>query len=232
MPSLAIHLYREDTPKICSEENLQPIFTVERKGGDAANGKNNESKHVKTSNASDDQPLDAAHKQSDHHDELLELVASEAGCAPNELLEFDLRAYDTQKATIGGANGEFLFSARLDNLVSVYASIKALIESADANVLEDEVARVAFCFDHEEIGSCSAAGARSDVVAQILKRIYLRGLFVFCVDRAVCNRQHFSGDDLSDQNYSRGIHRSFIISADQAHAAHPNYGDKHEVCFC
>lgn len=116
-----------------------------------------------------------------------------------ELLEFDLSLYDTQPPAIIGWRNEFIASARLDNLLSCYVGLQALL-AADGNVHS-----VLVCNDHEEVGSTSAVGAQGPMLKSVLQRL--------------------SGDN---ETMLRAISRSLMISADNAHGVHPNYLDKHD----
>ena len=135
---------------------------------------------------------------------LSRLLAEAAGCTPEEILDFDLSVVDTQPAVVGGAYKEFVFAPRLDNLMSCYACLKALIET-EGSVAEDKMVRMVAMFDNEECGSSSSPGAAGSLIPDLLERL--------CPDttkRTVC------------------IANSFLMSVDGAHCAHPNYMDKHE----
>ncbi|KAL6552440.1 hypothetical protein OROHE_007804 [Orobanche hederae] len=118
-----------------------------------------------------------------HHPLLLQLIAAQLGCEPDEICDFELQAYDTQKSVIAGAMKEFIFSGRLDNLCMSYCSLKALIDSTSSEMsLEDESGvRMVALFDHEEVGSDSAQGAGSPVMLDALSRITIS----FCSDSKV-----------------------------------------------
>jgi aspartyl aminopeptidase len=118
-------------------------------------------------------------KKYDHHVELLNLLAEQIGCGAGDIIDFDLRTYAVEPAQIGGLNDEFVFSGRLDNLVGVYSSLNGLIKSTEdsGSLQSDKVTRIACCFDHEEVGSESVAGAQSAIFEQVLKRIVLEGKF-------------------------------------------------------
>ncbi|EHA8590445.1 putative aspartyl aminopeptidase [Cocos nucifera] len=107
---------------------------------------------------------------------------------------------------------EFIFSGRLDNLCMSFCSLKALIESTSAeSSLDDESGvRMVALFDHEEVGSNSAQGAGSPAMLDALSRI----------------TKSFNSSDY--KLLEKAIQRSFLVSADMAHALHPNYMDKHE----
>ena len=134
------------------------------------------------------------------------LTAAGNGARTEDVLGFDLCLYDTQRAAIGGGQSEFLFSSRLDNLVSCHAALHALLGAAP----DLEATRLIAIYDHEEVGSQSVSGARSLFMASVLERLA----------RAV------SPNDASA--LPRAVSRSLLVSADMAHAVHPNYPDKHD----
>lgn len=110
------------------------------------------------------------------------MIAEQLGCQANDVIDFDLRTFSTEPAKVGGLNDEFVFSGRLDNLVGVYSTLHGLVESTkNGEALQsDKLARIACCFDHEEVGSESISGAQSAIFEQVLKRIVVEGiLFIF-----------------------------------------------------
>lgn len=121
------------------------------------------------------------------------------------ILSWDLFLFDAEKSSLGGIHNEFIFAPRLDNLASVHASFEALKVSDSEN---DNI-QMAVYFQHEEIGSESQNGANSNFLEATLKRIH----------------GHISSNE---ETYYQTIARSFFISADMAHAVHPNYSDKHD----
>jgi len=116
-----------------------------------------------------------------------------------EILDYEISFYDTQPARLIGFAEEFLASARLDNLLSCWIATTAMAESTS----KEDVLLVAN--DHEEVGSASASGAQGPFLRSVLERI---------TDGA--------------EHLTRTIDRSVMISADNAHAIHPNYPDRHE----
>ncbi len=121
------------------------------------------------------------------------------------ILSWDLFLFDAEKSSLGGIHKEFVFAPRLDNLASVHASFEAL-KISDA---ENNNVQMAVYFQHEEIGSESQNGANSNFLEATLKRIH----------------GHISSNE---ETYFQTVARSFFISADMAHAVHPNYSDKHD----
>ncbi len=141
--------------------------------------------------------------------DLTNLVAAELGIAASEILTHDLMLYDLTAPTLAGRHNEFLLSARLDDQAMCHASITALIEAAPG-AEERELIAIAALVDHEEVGSQSLQGAGSAVVPHLLERLAAaRGL-----DR---------------EGFLRILPSSICISADMAHAVHPNYVDRHEA---
>ncbi|RHY09301.1 hypothetical protein DYB37_002610 [Aphanomyces astaci] len=105
--------------------------------------------------------------------------------------------------TIGGILDEFVFAARLDNLACTWLATHALLESLSSLESETNV-RVAAMFDNEEVGSNSLMGAGSNFLESVMHRV---------------SAGQFSGE---------GVRKSMLISADMAHAVHPNYAARHE----
>jgi aspartyl aminopeptidase len=129
-----------------------------------------------------------------------------SGARVEDVLGFDLCLYDTQRATFAGSRNEFLLSSRLDNLASCHAALHALL-AASSN---PDATRIVALYDHEEVGSQSASGARSLFLSDLLERL----------------ARSFAPQDASA--LPRAIARSLLVSADMAHAVHPNYPDKHD----
>ncbi|KAI0303216.1 aspartyl aminopeptidase [Russula brevipes] len=144
--------------------------------------------------------------QDNHHSALLALLAQEMGIRAEKIHDFELQLYDTQPSVLGGLNKEFIFSPRMDNLLSSFAAVEALSESASSDrfPLEGNVNCIAL-FNHEEIGSVSTTGAESSLIPSLLERL-----------------------SPSPALLAQSIAKSLLISADMGHAVHPNYTSKHE----
>lgn len=135
--------------------------------------------------------------------ELRALLAEELGdIQDDDVVAWDLMAYDVQPGTRSGLNQEFIHAARIDNLASCHAALTALTSAEDSG----HVTRGLVLYDHEEVGSRSAQGAASDFLRSCLQRL--------------------TGGSIED--YHRAVAKSFLISADMAHAVHPNHADLHE----
>ncbi|KAK9073562.1 hypothetical protein SSX86_007886 [Deinandra increscens subsp. villosa] len=206
IPTLAIHLDRgvNDGFKVNAQSHLAPVLATFIKA---------ELNKVVAENGPDGKPNESSNTFSNqkHHSLLLQLLAAHADCKPDDICDFELQACDTQPSIIAGALKEFIFSGRLDNLCMSFCSLKALIDATNSEKsLEDETGvRMVALFDHEEVGSSSAQGAGSPVMFDALSRI----------------TTFFSPDS---QLLEKAIQKSFLVSADMAHALHPNYMDKHE----
>ncbi|MFA6075042.1 MAG: M18 family aminopeptidase [Negativicutes bacterium] len=135
---------------------------------------------------------------------LLNTVAAELAVDAAEILDYDLFLYEYEKGCIVGLNNEFISSGRLDDLAMVHAGINALVSSTGARATNVMVA-----FDNEEVGSRTKQGGDSQFLANVLERIVIS---------AGGGRECFM----------RALAQSFMISADSAHAVHPNVGDKHD----
>ncbi len=132
--------------------------------------------------------------------DLTRLVADAAGVDRDHILKTDLMLFDLLAPTVGGIDDELVFSARLDNLAMCHAATTAIASAKSPSAIS-----VIALFDHEEVGSESAAGAGSATLPRILERLI--------------------GDRAS---FLRACAASTCVSADMAHAVHPNYASRHE----
>ncbi len=139
-------------------------------------------------------------------DYFVALLKKSAGIAAEQILSWDLNVYDTQPGVFWGAQQEFYADSQLDNLASCHAGLTALVDQAKEL---SQSTLVMACFDHEEIGSCSNIGAESSFLPDVLERIAL-------------------AIDQDRENYRRALAQSFLVSADMAHAYHPNYPSAYE----
>ncbi len=134
-----------------------------------------------------------------------EFIAREARVKSAEIMGVDLMLHDIQPSSMGGPDEEFIFAPRLDNLASCHAATLALIEAPR----KAAATRVLAFYDNEEVGSETAQGGASPFLSDTLERLTLEA-------------------DDPRQAYMRAIAQSLFISADMAHAVHPNYADMHD----
>jgi len=174
IPSLAIHLDREanENRKINKQTDLPPVL-------------------MRISAEEVDEIC--------FSDLLLEQVKA---CDVNatKVLDYELSFYDLQAPAVIGLNDEFIAAARLDNLLSCYTGLMALIDQQGSQN------RLLICSDHEEIGSVSAAGAQGNFLKSVLNRL--------------CG---------GEEALVRTMASSLMISVDNAHAIHPNFADRHDA---
>ncbi len=135
-----------------------------------------------------------------------EFLADELEVEPEAVLAWDVMAHDLTPPARLGLDGEMYAASRIDNLASCHAAIEAL---ASLSSLPEDTAAVVVLFDHEEIGSDSATGAGSPILADALERIA-------------------AALGAGREQYLRAVARSLCVSADGAHAVHPNYPERHE----
>lgn len=132
----------------------------------------------------------------------LALLEQATGIGASQILSWDLAVYDTQKGVFWGANQEFYANSQIDNLASCHAGLQALLD----DVVFDQAAGTTVCafFDHEEIGSKSHIGADGSFLADVLQRIS-------------------QATSPEKEHTARALAQSFLVSADMAHAYHPNF---------
>jgi aspartyl aminopeptidase len=138
--------------------------------------------------------------------QFLTYIAQSLNVDAEDILTFELNVFDTQQGKFWGANQEFIADSQLDNLASCHAAITALLASKD-----QDASSVCALFDHEEVGSESATGASGSFLSDVINRI------------ATCT-------GLSEEDRLRTLAKSFFISADMAHAYHPNHPGAYEPC--
>lgn len=215
IPTLAIHLDRDVNTKFefNKETKLLPI------AGQVATQKKSDI-DTQPKSCADDPDLKLTPEQfesvqsvvSRHNESLIELIATELNVDKNQIEDFELLLYDNQKSIIGGLNDEFIFSARLDNLISCYSATKGIIKAKNVDSIN-----LISLFDHEEIGSVSAQGADSTFLPDIINRLAKSKIYT-------------SSDKSNSYNldFYETLSRSFLLSSDMAHGVHPNYGEKYE----
>lgn len=136
---------------------------------------------------------------------LLNLIAKKLDIEVGEILDFEIFLYGLEKGSLVGLDEEFISVGKLDDLAMVHAGVNGLMDSQIGNATN-----VLVCFDNEEVGSGTKQGAASPMLRSVLERITIA-----------------MGKGRED--YFRGLSKSFLISADQAHAFHPNHMDKQDI---
>ena len=207
IPSLAIHLNRDvntEGLKLNAENHLPPVLCTAVKaqlsgeaGGAAGAAPGTPAATVI--------PPGTGGASTRHHSPLVKLLAEELGlAAPEDVKDFDLCLYDTQPAAVGGLFNEFIYSGRLDNLMMMHTIFTGLVASCSVGAPNplgsDPNVRLVAAFDHEEVGSNSVPGAASTFLEDTLRRL--------CPDPVA---------------FAIAARKSVLVSADMAHAVHPNY---------
>ena len=164
---------------------------------------------VKLSKQTDMLPLMAATVNEELKKEgvLLSLISEELNISISDILDFDLYLYDTTPPSTFGLQQEMISAGRLDDLSMVHASLEALINASDEGIPEQT--NIMAVFDNEETGSQTKQGAGSPFLRSLIERIIIA--------------QEGRGDD-----FYRAVEQAFMISADNAHAWHPNYSSKYD----
>lgn len=173
IPSLAIHLDREanENRKVNAQKDILPIIAL-----------------LSEADGVDFRGLLKA-----------QLIDEQPDCAAVRVLDYEMCFYDTQRPSMVGLREEFIASARLDNLLSCYTGLQALL------ACDGTESALLVCNDHEEVGSSSVSGANGPFLRDILQRL--------------------AGDAAA---YAALVENSLMISADNAHGLHPNFADKHD----
>jgi len=144
----------------------------------------------------------------DGEPDVLEAVAAVVGAGVKDLLTWDLMLHDIQPAALNGPDGELLVGGRLDNLVSCFVAVEALAAAVDEPGEPTSIPLICL-FDHEEVGSVSRTGADGDLLPGLLERA------------------HAARGGTGDAR-ARALAASACVSADMAHATHPNHADRHD----
>lgn len=134
--------------------------------------------------------------------EFMKELAQVAGVHEDEILDMDLYLYNRMEATTWGANKEFISAPKLDDLQCAFASMTAFLQSKSESYVN-----VMAIFDNEEVGSGTRQGAKSTFLSSILKRVA-------------------ESKGAGEEVYAKLVADSFLLSADNAHAFHPNYPEK------
>eukprot|EP00126_Sphaerothecum_destruens_P004809 Sdes_comp18390_c0_seq1m8217 len=197
IPNLAIHLNRsiyEDGFKPNHETHLVPLIATTLKS-------------MLEGYKVPEHACSSTEMENMHHPLLIQLICEELKVSPSQIVDFELCLADCVPSCLAGIHNEFIHSGRLDNLLSSYSAVEALIRSLPT-LGNDSNCRIVSLYDHEEIGSSSAQGAASAMTEHVLRRLSVN------IKNPVA--------------FEEAMNRSLLISADMAHAVHPNYPEKHE----
>lgn len=137
-----------------------------------------------------------------------QLIAKELGVEKEDIYGKDLYLYNRAKGTIWGAREEFISSPHLDDMQCAFATLKGFLQG-----YHEQSVNVYACFDNEEVGSVTKQGAGSTFLYDVLRRI-----------NASLGK--------TEEDYYRAVAGSFMVSADNAHAVHPNHPQKTDAENC
>ena len=129
-----------------------------------------------------------------------QLIAQKLEIEVEDILDYELYLYETARGELVGLKEEFISSKRMDNLAMAHASLKAMLETTGKGI------RVAAVYDNEEVGSRTKQGAGAPTLAHLLERL----VYALGGSRA---------------DYLQALEKSFMVSADLAHAVHPNFSE-------
>jgi len=223
LPNLCIHLSTPDDDVLNKETQMTPILATKvfedrvKKELEGLNklAINDDDDNDDDNNDDVEQEVEVEVEEvgkpeyQKHHTVLVNLICETIGgdVQPKDLIDVELSLADHQKATLGGIYNEFVFGPRLDNQFGSYCAVKGIIDSAKEEAENETNIRMINIFDCEECGSGSAQGAQSKLTELVMRRI----------------SDHFGAG-----YFEQAIANSFLLSADQGHAIHPNYPEKHE----
>ncbi len=200
IPSLAIHMNREanDGYRYNVQKDMLPLYGMDAKR------RQKESMQTAAGQETERNMTEGILEIGEDTAQVnfTEMIAGEAGVSEREILGSELYLYNRMPGSVWGANEEFISAGRLDDLECVYASLRAFLEADEGCAVP-----VHCVFDNEEVGSSTRQGAASTFLADTLYRI--------------CEAFGMNGAD-----YRRRLSASLMLSADNAHAVHPNFPDK------
>jgi aspartyl aminopeptidase len=145
-----------------------------------------------------------SHEKLGAREQFIGLLAEKLEVSAKDILTYELNVFDTQQGSFWGAEQEFIANSQLDNLASCHAALSAMLA-----VEQPAATTICAFFDHEEVGSESAAGAGGSFATDVIDRISL------CLE-------------LDEEAQHCASARSFFISADMAHAFQPNFPNAYE----
>jgi aspartyl aminopeptidase len=204
VPCIASHYEHQNPFKFDTETHLLPIASQQSQEPTEEERKSKPMYEQEIQYSENRYIITPANKR--HPDLIVEKIAEKLNTHPDNIIDFDLSLYDLQKATLGGLNNEFVYSARIDNLMMTFCALKGFLGSlSQPESLDDEPSvRTFVAFDNEEIGSTGPLSAQSTFLPSIIER-------------------------LAGSKERQSIARSLLISADVIHGTHPNYHGYHDV---
>lgn len=148
------------------------------------------------------------------------MFADAAEVAPQDILAMETVLYPVEKATLAGAHEEYIMSGRLDDLSMAFSALQAMLSTCDEQTAPTRVMAI---FDNEETGSGTRQGAAAPTLRNILERVTI------ALERSIRENEE-DADSVCDprESFMRAAAHSFMVSADDAHAWHPNYNDKYD----
>lgn len=156
-------------------------------------------------------PLFSGNKEKTVRD----MIADSLKISAEEILGEDLYLYVDQDAITVGADNEFILAPRLDDLQCAYSTLKGFVESEPQDYIS------VYClFDNEEVGSRTRQGADSDFAYQVLSKVW---------SDVLRKANASTGDMEQDGSFEKALQNSFLLSADNAHALHPNHPEKSDA---
>lgn len=144
-------------------------------------------------------------RELDKENYFMTLLAEEAGCKPEEILDYEIYLYNADGCTTVGLKEEFFSAPRIDNITSVQACLTGLVEGK-----RDTGINVIALYDNEEIGSRTKQGALSSATERILEKIYMSLGY-------------------TREDFINSMFKGFLLSMDVAHALHPNHVEKCDI---
>eukprot|EP00827_Trimyema_finlayi_P005030 TRINITY_DN51_c0_g1_i13.p1 TRINITY_DN51_c0_g1~~TRINITY_DN51_c0_g1_i13.p1 ORF type:complete len:527 (+),score=176.89 TRINITY_DN51_c0_g1_i13:71-1651(+) len=145
-----------------------------------------------------------------HYDKIIDVITQDTGIDKKTIFDVELQLSDSTPANLVGIYDEFISGEKIDDLICSYAGLRAfeIISPADKKYIDAIV-----LFDHEEIGSNTAHGAKSTLIADAITRII----------------SILAGQNYKDEQVKKAKGNSFIISTDVTHSRHPNYADRAQI---
>ncbi|MCF7800492.1 MAG: M18 family aminopeptidase [Candidatus Marinimicrobia bacterium] len=149
--------------------------------------------------------LSNADEVVDRQSVINDIISEELQVQPENIVSWELELIDLQPGQLGGLKDDFIFSGRIDNLAMCHAQLVALQQVKKTPAATSMMVM----FDNEEVGSNTAAGGASPFIRHVVQRVLESG-------------------KRPDHAFQRGLAKTFCISADGAHAVHPNYAEYHD----